>query len=61
MGIRFGSVVEAPRDEVFARHERPGALQRLLPPWQPLTAISEAASLAEDCLRHQLGHQAALP
>jgi uncharacterized protein (TIGR01777 family) len=41
------SVVDACREEVFAWHARPGAIQRLLPPWQQITVISEAPSLAD--------------
>lgn len=47
MGIEFGSVVDAARDDVFAWHTRPGAIHRLLPPWQPLSVVREAASLAD--------------
>ncbi len=47
MGIEYRSVVDAPRDDVFAWHARPGAIHRLLPPWQPMTVIAEAASLAD--------------
>lgn len=47
MGIEYSSVVEAPRDEVFDWHTRPGAIHRLLPPWQPLNVVSEAGSLAD--------------
>ncbi len=38
MGIEYSSVVDAPRDDVFAWHAPPGAIHRLLPPWQPMTA-----------------------
>jgi uncharacterized protein (TIGR01777 family) len=47
MGIEYSSVVDAPRDEVFAWHARPGAIHRLLPPWQPMSVVAEAASLAD--------------
>ncbi|MHA7665443.1 TIGR01777 family oxidoreductase [Mycolicibacterium sp. HS_4_1] len=47
MGIEYSSVVDAPRDDVFAWHARPGAIHRLLPPWQPMTVVAEAASLAD--------------
>lgn len=45
MSARFSSTVAAPRGEVFAWHERPGAFTRLSPPWQPMHLISEADSL----------------
>ena len=32
MGLRQTSIIEAPLAEVFAWHERPGALHRLVPP-----------------------------
>jgi uncharacterized protein len=47
MGIDYSSVIAAPQAEVFAWHERPGAMPRLVPPWQPLTVIAEADSLAD--------------
>ncbi|MGW0176434.1 TIGR01777 family oxidoreductase [Rhodococcus sp. NPDC003322] len=47
MGIEYASIVSAPRREVFDWYARPGALHRLLPPWQPVGAISEAGSLAD--------------
>lgn len=36
-----------PVDVVFDWHRRPGGLARLLPPWQPVRIIQEAASLRE--------------
>lgn len=47
MGIEYSSVIDSSRDEVFAWHDRPGAIRRLLPPWQPLSVVSEARSLAD--------------
>jgi uncharacterized protein (TIGR01777 family) len=47
MGVVYSSVVDAPRDEVFAWHTRPGAFNRLSPPWQPIRVITEAASLKD--------------
>lgn len=47
MGIDHRSTIQAPADEVFAWHERPGALQRLMPPWLPGTARRESTSLAD--------------
>ncbi|WP_405161306.1 TIGR01777 family oxidoreductase [Nocardia sp. NBC_01499] len=47
MGIECSSVVAAPRSEVFAWHARPGAFARLAPPWQPVSVLAEADSLAD--------------
>jgi uncharacterized protein (TIGR01777 family) len=47
MGLQYSSVVDAPLADVFAWHERRGALVRLLPPWQPITVAQEAASLRD--------------
>lgn len=47
MGIEYESVVDHPRDEVFAWHTRPGAMPRLVPPWQPMTVVAETSSLAD--------------
>lgn len=41
------SIVNAPLDEVFAWHSRPGAITRLTPPWLPVTVAAEAASLRD--------------
>ena len=35
MGLTYSSVVREEPDEVFAWHSRPGAITRLMPPWQP--------------------------
>ncbi|MFI6871106.1 TIGR01777 family oxidoreductase [Nocardia sp. NPDC050406] len=47
MGIECSSIVEAPLTEVFDWFARPGAFRRLSPPWQPLSLVSEARSLAD--------------
>ncbi|ORV47534.1 nucleoside-diphosphate sugar epimerase [Mycolicibacter engbaekii] len=47
MSVDFSSTVAAPRAEVFAWHERPGAFTRLSPPWQPMHLVSEADSLRD--------------
>jgi uncharacterized protein (TIGR01777 family) len=47
MSLQYSSVVNAPVADVFAWHERPGALPRLLPAWQPLKVVQEASSLAD--------------
>jgi uncharacterized protein (TIGR01777 family) len=47
MGIEYESVVDHPLAEVFAWHTRPGAMIRLVPPWQPMTVVAETESLAD--------------
>lgn len=47
MPINHESVINVPIEQVFAWHENPGAMQRLLPPWQPVTAVSAAKSLKD--------------
>jgi uncharacterized protein (TIGR01777 family) len=47
MGIEHESVVDHPLAEVFAWHARPGAMRRLVPPWQPIKVIAETQSLAD--------------
>ena len=47
MGIEYESIVDHPLDEVFAWHTRPGAMRRLVPPWQPMTVVAETDSLAD--------------
>ncbi|MFC4376105.1 TIGR01777 family oxidoreductase [Nocardia halotolerans] len=46
MGIECCAVVATPRAEVFAWFARRGAFARLAPPWQPVTLLAEADSLA---------------
>jgi ligand-binding SRPBCC domain-containing protein len=36
-----------PLDEVFGWHERPGAMRRLTPPWEPMRIVAEAPDLTE--------------
>jgi uncharacterized protein (TIGR01777 family) len=36
-----------PIEDVFGWHERPGALRRLMPPWEPMRVEQEATGLAE--------------
>jgi uncharacterized protein len=43
----FSCVVDAPLDEAFAWHARPGAIVRLTPPWLPVRVAAEAASLRD--------------
>lgn len=45
--FQTSAVVDAPLDEVWAWHERPGALRRLAPPWQPVRMQTEATSLRD--------------
>ncbi|GJF11455.1 nucleoside-diphosphate sugar epimerase [Mycolicibacterium cyprinidarum] len=47
MGIDYESVIDHPRDEVWEWHARPGAMRRLVPPWQPMTVLEEADSLVD--------------
>lgn len=45
MSIEHSSSVDHPVEAVFAWHGRPGAFERLVPPWQPVHLVEEAASL----------------
>jgi uncharacterized protein len=49
MGIEYASVVDHPLQEVFDWHTRPGAMRRLVPPWQPMRVVAETESLADGC------------
>ncbi|HEX7323705.1 MAG TPA: TIGR01777 family oxidoreductase [Mycobacterium sp.] len=40
-------IVQASRDDVWSWFTRPGALQRLAPPWQPVRVQTEATSLRD--------------
>ncbi|NUS71904.1 MAG: TIGR01777 family protein [Corynebacteriales bacterium] len=43
--FNYESVVNAPLSSVFAWHRRPGAIQRLIPPWAPARVQREAHNL----------------
>lgn len=47
MGLTYSSVVFAEPATVFDWHARPGAIQRLTPPWQPVRVEREAPSLRD--------------
>ncbi|CDO87747.1 nucleoside-diphosphate sugar epimerase [Mycobacterium triplex] len=47
MGLQYSSVVDAPREDVFAWYARPGAFERLCPPWSPMRLVTEASSLKD--------------
>ncbi|HWN61308.1 MAG TPA: TIGR01777 family oxidoreductase [Streptosporangiaceae bacterium] len=47
MGLKYASVVDAPLNEVFAWHARPGAITRLMPPWPPVRVEREAGSVRD--------------
>ncbi|HEY7262865.1 MAG TPA: TIGR01777 family oxidoreductase [Trebonia sp.] len=47
MGLTYSSVIDASLEEVFAWHRRPGAITRMLPPWQPVRLIQEASSVRD--------------
>ena len=47
MGIEHESHLDHPVDTVWDWHARPGAMPRLVPPWQPMTVVQEAESLAD--------------
>jgi uncharacterized protein len=47
VGIEYESVIRHPLREVFDWHVRPGAMTRLVPPWQPMTVVAETDSLAD--------------
>ena len=41
------AVVDAPLEEVFTWHGRPGALVRLTPPWHPVRVLAQSQSLRD--------------
>jgi uncharacterized protein len=47
MALEYSSVVDAPREDVFAWYARRGAFERLSPPWSPMRLVSEASSLRD--------------
>lgn len=47
--------VDAPLDEVWRWHTRPGAVQRLSPPFLPMRAVVEAGSVADGTAELRMG------
>lgn len=50
--------IERPASEVFAWHERPGAFERLAPPWQKIEVLSHAGGIRDGArvsLRAKIG------
>ena len=45
--FQYRSVVDVPSDELFAWHARPGAVSRLMPPWENLQILQDAGSLED--------------
>jgi ligand-binding SRPBCC domain-containing protein len=45
MHFVYSSVIEAPVAKVFAFHERPDALERLIPPWQRVEIVRRTGGL----------------
>ena len=46
--FRRRSRLEAPADEVFRWHARPGAFERLNPPWDPAEVSSRTGGIEEE-------------
>ena len=47
MAIESATELDAPIEDVFAWHARPGAILRLLAPWAPMEVTQESTSLAD--------------
>ncbi|WP_029138566.1 TIGR01777 family oxidoreductase [Nakamurella lactea] len=47
MGIEYTAELDASAGEVWRWLARPGAIHRLIPPWQPMTVVREAQSLRD--------------
>jgi hypothetical protein len=43
----FSTTFPYPVEEVYGWHERPGAMRRLTPPWEPVRIVTEAPDLTE--------------
>lgn len=43
--FEYRSHIPAPAEEVFNWHARPGAFQRLLPPWEPVEIVSQTGGI----------------
>lgn len=49
---RFRSVLPVPPTEAFAWHERPGAFQRLTPPWEDVSVVSADPGIRDGARVH---------
>jgi uncharacterized protein (TIGR01777 family) len=58
--FRYSSIIDAPVSEVFAWHERDGALERLSPPWDPLTIIRKGG-IAQGSVTSMIMHEGPVP
>lgn len=47
MGIEYSAEIDAAPADLWALLSRPGAIHRLIPPWQPMTVVQEAANLRD--------------
>jgi uncharacterized protein (TIGR01777 family) len=45
--FRFESTVDAPVSEVFAWHTRPGAMERLTPPWESIRVVDRSGGMQD--------------
>lgn len=45
--LTFRTTVDAPVEEVFAWHRRPGALERLLPPWETIRVVERSGTIED--------------
>jgi len=45
----ISSCIEAPVEEVFKWHSRPGAIERLSPPWDPVKVVSRLGGINDNC------------
>ena len=43
--FRYESTLDAPPEEVFRWHTRPGALERLTPPWEDVTVVDRTGGM----------------
>src|SRR5262245_40951631 len=41
------STIDAPAEEVFAWHARPGAFERLVPPWEQMRVVERQGGIAD--------------
>ena len=58
--MRWRSLMPVPAEELYAWHARPGAFERLLPPWERITVAAREGTFGTDGHRvafraHSLG------
>lgn len=56
MDYEHKSLLDAPLEEAFAYHDRPGSFERLLPPWLPLRVVARSGGAKDGRVSMRVGY-----